>query len=192
MDAGGHDEDHGCVGFWFVSFVWGWLTLLPHALGASAPKVENKVLRRSGLALFALGLATEVMADFQKFFFKRNHKGFCDVGLWSVSQHPNWFGNLCLWSGITLYNAPGLSPVKLALAAVSPVFLGRCLAPGPRDRRRPWASQARTARTRASPRIWRPPLFMRVDAVAALASGLVAGWGPGARHLGPASTAPPA
>ena len=23
----------GCVGFWFVSFVWGWLTLLPHALG---------------------------------------------------------------------------------------------------------------------------------------------------------------
>ena len=27
----------GCVGFWFVSFVWGWLTLLPHALGASAP-----------------------------------------------------------------------------------------------------------------------------------------------------------
>ena len=95
------------MGFWFVSFVWGWLTLLPHALGASAPKVENKVLRRSGLALFALGLATEVMADFQKFFFKRNHKGFCDVGLWSVSQHPNWFGNLCLWSGITLIQRAG-------------------------------------------------------------------------------------
>ena len=110
----------GCVGFWFVSFVWGWLTLLPHALGASAPKVENKVLRRSGMALFALGLATEVMADFQKFFFKKNHKGFCDVGLWSVSQHPNWFGNLCLWSGITLYNRHRYRKMQEAQARAQP------------------------------------------------------------------------
>ena len=174
----------GCVGFWFVSFVWGWLTLLPHALGASAPKVENKVLRRSGLALFALGLATEVMADFQKFFFKKNHKGFCDVGLWSVSQHPNWFGNLCLWSGITLYNAPGLSPVKLALACVSPVFLGALFGAQASGSLTP-AVELSQARYGSDPRfaayLENTPLFMpRVDKwLAALASGLVGkGWGP--------------
>lgn len=115
----------GCVGFWFVSFLWGSVVFLPHALGAGVTKeAGGKVLRRSGLALFGLGLATEVLADFQKYSFKRNHKGFCDVGLWAVSQHPNWFGNLCLWSGVFLYNAPGLSLPRLGLAALSPVFLG--------------------------------------------------------------------
>ncbi len=81
--------------------------------------------RRAGVAAFALGLATEVLADAQKFLFKRSNPGaLCDVGVWGVSQHPNWFGNLCLWSGVFLYNAPGLAPVKLALGALSPLSLG--------------------------------------------------------------------
>mmetsp|Transcript_27267 Transcript_27267/g.81777 ORF Transcript_27267/g.81777 Transcript_27267/m.81777 type:complete len:297 (-) Transcript_27267:22-912(-) len=117
----------GCVGFWGISFLWGWLTLLPHALGAEAGAVKSAgraaALRRGGAALFGLGLATEVVADAQKFLFKKSHSGFCDVGVWSASQHPNWWGNLSLWSGIFLYNAPGLSGPKLALAAASPAFL---------------------------------------------------------------------
>ena len=39
-------------------FCLGLVDITPARAGASAPKVENKVLRRSGLALFALGLAT--------------------------------------------------------------------------------------------------------------------------------------
>ena len=118
----------GCVGFWTISWAWGFLTMLPHALGATAASTSTttaKFARRAGVAAFALGLATEVLADAQKFLFKRSNPGaLCDVGVWGVSQHPNWFGNLCLWSGVFLYNAPGLAPAKLALSALSPLSLG--------------------------------------------------------------------
>ena len=116
----------GCVAFWAFSFAWGVLTSLPHVLGASAgnPGASGPALRRAGAALFAVGLLTEVVADAQKFAFKRANPGkFCDVGVWAASQHPNWFGNLLLWSGISLFNAPGLAPASLALAALSPLSL---------------------------------------------------------------------
>ena len=66
--------------------------------------------------MYTLGIATESMADLQKWNFKSSHPGsFCDVGLWSVSQHPNFFGNLLLWSGIFLMNASSLvEPTTLA------------------------------------------------------------------------------
>jgi len=118
----------GCASFWTVSFAWCWLTLLPHALGGADSK-RGPWLRRGGAALFALGLATEVLADAQKFYFKRSgNKGFCDVGLWATSQHPNWFGNLALWTGVLVYNAPGMSLKRFAFAAVSPLALGALFA----------------------------------------------------------------
>ena len=59
--------------------------------------------------MFVVGLLTETTADLQKLFFKRLNPGqFCNVGLWSVSQHPNFFGNLLLWAGIYVLNAPAL------------------------------------------------------------------------------------
>lgn len=66
----------------------------------------------------------------QKWRFKQNptNRGkFCDVGLWAVTQHPNYFGNLCLWSAIWLVNAPTLAanaPLALLASALSPAFLG--------------------------------------------------------------------
>lgn len=50
----------------------------------------------------------EAASDLQKSIFKRSNPGgaFCDAGLWRYSQHPNWFGNLMLWSGIFIMNAP--------------------------------------------------------------------------------------
>mmetsp|Transcript_25535 Transcript_25535/g.59315 ORF Transcript_25535/g.59315 Transcript_25535/m.59315 type:complete len:143 (+) Transcript_25535:315-743(+) len=59
--------------------------------------------------MYAVGILTETTADLQKYAFKASHPGqFCNVGLWSISQHPNFFGNLLLWSGIFCMNAPAL------------------------------------------------------------------------------------
>ena len=82
----------------------------------------------AGVALFAFGLAWEVVADYQKYSFKADpaNKGkFCNVGLWQYSQQPNYFGNLCLWGGILLINAPTLvhRPLRLRLALLSPAFM---------------------------------------------------------------------
>ena len=97
------------AGFWFVSALWGIVCSLPHTLGTTSSDPGNPIALISGTVLFSLGLITETMADLQKWSFKQANPGkFCDVGLWSVSQHPNYFGNLMLWSGVLLMNAPSL------------------------------------------------------------------------------------
>jgi len=98
-----------CAGFWTYSALWGVFCSLPHSLGMSSKLVGNPLALKVGAAIFGAGLFTEVLADYQKWMFKQTNPGqFCDVGLWSISQHPNWFGNLVLWAGIFVMNAPAL------------------------------------------------------------------------------------
>lgn len=99
----------GTAGFWIASALWGIVCSLPHALGTTSSDPGNPVVLAAGMTLFSLGLVTETLADVQKWSFKQANPGkFCDVGLWSVSQRPNYFGNLLLWGGILLMNAPSL------------------------------------------------------------------------------------
>jgi steroid 5-alpha reductase family enzyme len=64
------------------------------------------------IALF--GLIIEAIADFQKGKFKADPKNkgrICDIGLWSKSRHPNYFGEMVFWIGIstfTLHKAESL------------------------------------------------------------------------------------
>lgn len=56
----------------------------------------------AGLGIFALGFGLEVLADWQKSQFKANpdNKGkFINEGLWSLSRHPNYFGEMMLVGG---------------------------------------------------------------------------------------------
>jgi len=103
----------GAFQFWFVTFVWNVFCSMPYLLGIcnsgeSGIGCANVVLKAGG-ALYALGLGIETIADVQKYLFKRANPGkFCKVGLWGVSQHPNYLGNLILWFGILVMNAPWL------------------------------------------------------------------------------------
>jgi len=103
----------GAVGFWAVSFIWGLVCSLPHTLGSTMTSVPNvsqsSVPLVVGSLIYALGLATETVSDLQKWNFKQSNPGiFCDTGLWAISQHPNFFGNLLVWSGILIMNLNGL------------------------------------------------------------------------------------
>lgn len=143
----------GTLSFWLISLVWGILCALPHTLGTSSSynvPVSSSPCGNIGITLFIIGLVIETLADLQKWFFKQSNPGkFCNIGLWSISQHPNFFGNLLLWFGIFLLNAPALiEPItaaasstttdtsllssigqslwryrRLALALISPLFL---------------------------------------------------------------------
>ena len=58
-----------------------------------------------GLALAALGLVFEAVADAQLARFRSQpaNRGFVmDRGLWRYSRHPNYFGEFCLWWGLGL------------------------------------------------------------------------------------------
>ena len=79
---------------------------LPHAIAAGVPVAGRPTFGRMtdilGLALYAVGLTVESAADYQKWTFKADpaNRGNSATQVWKISQHPNWFGNFCLWLGI--------------------------------------------------------------------------------------------
>jgi len=110
------------AGFWTFSVVWGIVCSLPHTLGAASRLPGSPFFLKFGALIAGTGLATETLADYQKWAFKNaGGTGFCQTGVWSWSQHPNWFGNLLLWTGVLMMNAPALvEPLpKVAAAAAA-------------------------------------------------------------------------
>lgn len=82
-----------------------------------------------GVALWAVGFAIEVIADEQKRRFRAdpaNHGRFITSGLWAWSQHPNYFGEITLWTGVLVIALPLLSGWGW-LAVVSPLFVALLL-----------------------------------------------------------------
>ena len=133
----------GTISFWVFSLMWGILCSLPHTLGSTSSSSGLPIATIAGSILYVIGIVLETTADYQKWMFKAENTGFCNVGLWSTSQHPNWFGNLLIWAGILIMNAPALVDAsavvaaaekasffeivwryrRLALACLSPVFM---------------------------------------------------------------------
>jgi len=78
-----------------------------------------------GVILWTAGFCLEVVADRQKSVFNANpaNEGkWIDEGLWSLSRHPNYLGEIMLWSGIALFGVPCFSGME-GLAWVSPIFV---------------------------------------------------------------------
>ncbi len=78
-----------------------------------------------GAAMWVTGFLTEVVADFQKSRFRSdpgNSTTFITSGLWAWSRHPNYFGEILLWVGISLMSIPLLGGWRWA-ALISPVFV---------------------------------------------------------------------
>lgn len=103
------------------------------ALTASAALIAITTVNRKELDLFAIfgfliwliGFAIEVAADSQKSSFNADPKNkgkFIETGLWSRSRHPNYFGEIALWIGITIITLPVLQGWQW-IALISPVFV---------------------------------------------------------------------
>ncbi len=78
-----------------------------------------------GAAVWVIGITFETVADAQKSAFKKDpdNKGdFIDVGLWRWSRHPNYFGEITLWTGILIMAIPVLSGLSW-LVVISPIFV---------------------------------------------------------------------
>ena len=77
-----------------------------------------------GFALFIIGFSIEIIADRQKTEFRsieENKDKFISSGLWSKSQHPNYFGEILLWSAIAVMSFSSLSGTQY-LTMISPIF----------------------------------------------------------------------
>ena len=75
--------------------------------------------------MWVTGFVIEVIADRQKSRFRAdpaNVGRFICIGLWARSRHPNYFGEIVLWSGITMMAVPYLSGSQW-IVVVSPLFV---------------------------------------------------------------------
>ena len=64
------------------------------------------------------------MTDHQKTQFKANpaNEGkFINEGLWTKSRHPNYFGEIVLWLGISVMSVSVMSGMQY-VSLISPVF----------------------------------------------------------------------
>jgi steroid 5-alpha reductase family enzyme len=78
-----------------------------------------------GGILWLAGFAIEIVADHQKSSFRKdpgNKDKFIHHGLWAWSRHPNYFGEILLWTGIATAASPMLEGWRLA-TLISPVFV---------------------------------------------------------------------
>jgi steroid 5-alpha reductase family enzyme len=86
-----------CAIAWFVS--------LPVQIGQIGGEGSPGSLAFIGIAVFALGFGFEAVGDWQLARFKRNaaNRGrLMTEGLWSLTRHPNYFGDAAVWTGLTL------------------------------------------------------------------------------------------
>ena len=120
--------------FWWFLFTWtlgGLWVFVTMCAGLAAITSGKNVdlfshpLDIIGLSLWVVGFVTEVIADNQKSRFRSNPENannFINEGLWKRSRHPNYFGEITLWLGITLMAIPVLVGLQL-ITLISPIFV---------------------------------------------------------------------
>tara|TARA_B100000579_G_scaffold275955_3_gene228175 strand:- start:2002 stop:2874 length:873 start_codon:yes stop_codon:yes gene_type:complete len=76
-----------------------------------------------GSAIWLFGFIFEIVADYQKSYFNKFNKGkFISSGLWSMSRHPNYFGEFMLWLGITIASIGYIDNYKY-IVFLTPIFI---------------------------------------------------------------------
>ena len=111
---------------WTIGGCWVFITM---AAGLAAITSNTTVAlgwpALIGTLLWITGFSIEIIADKQKRDFKKDtskEKEFITNGLWAWSRHPNYFGEIMLWVGVTLIAYPVLSGWQLC-TLISPIFV---------------------------------------------------------------------
>jgi steroid 5-alpha reductase family enzyme len=113
---------------WTLQGLWVFLTLSCALAAMTSTTTAERPLggfAALGGAMWLVGFGFEAVADHQKRVFRRDpaHQGrFITTGLWAWSQHPNYFGEILLWTGIAVIAVPALSGPQYA-TLLSPVFV---------------------------------------------------------------------
>mmetsp|Transcript_11722 Transcript_11722/g.37175 ORF Transcript_11722/g.37175 Transcript_11722/m.37175 type:complete len:332 (-) Transcript_11722:661-1656(-) len=114
---------------WLLQALWisftagaGWAAL--SGVRATSQAVEIGLVV-GGMVVWLVGFGSEAVADAQKKAFRRDssNKGrFITTGLWSVSRHPNYAGEITLWLGIAIASVPYLRGAQF-VTLISPLFV---------------------------------------------------------------------
>ena len=109
---------------WTLQGFWVFMCTLPAVTAFASESKPLDVFLILGTLLWVFGFFIEVIADRQKSAFNqdpKNHGKFISTGLWSLSRHPNYVGEVLLWTGISLISFPILEGYQY-MVLLSPLF----------------------------------------------------------------------
>ncbi|KAJ9114140.1 hypothetical protein QFC20_001656 [Naganishia adeliensis] len=118
-------------GGWLGQATWITLTGLPVYLTNSIPRSAQPRLGLAdliGLSIWLGGFALEVTADRQKSAWrerkqaKKHDEAFIKDGVWSWSRHPNYAGEITLWTGLSVIGSNALFSASTGATAFLPSY----------------------------------------------------------------------
>ena len=122
--------------FWQFLYIWtmggAWVFITMAAGLAAITSMTQRplgIFAIAGVFLWLVGFSIEVVADRQKTKFRQlpgNADYFITSGLWAYSRHPNYFGEILLWLGITVIALPTLVGWQY-VTLISPIFVALLL-----------------------------------------------------------------
>ena len=122
--------------FWQFLYIWtmggAWVFITMAAGLAAITSMTQRplgIFAIAGVFLWLVGFSIEVVADRQKTKFRQlpeNADHFISSGLWAYSRHPNYFGEILLWLGITVIALPTLVGWQY-VTLISPIFVALLL-----------------------------------------------------------------
>lgn len=112
---------------WTLQGLWVFLTMSVVVVinSQSGPSPDLSIWDGMGMALWLIGFSIEVVADTQKTVFnsKPDNQGrWINEGLWARSRHPNYLGEILLWTGVALFGVSCFEGLEM-VAWASPVFV---------------------------------------------------------------------
>lgn len=106
--------------------MWVSLTLAAALAAVTAPERRGlDPFLFAGLGVWVIGFALEAVADWRKSRFRANpaNKGaFVNTGLWAISRHSNYLGEIMIWVAVALIAAPVLEGTQY-VTLISPLFV---------------------------------------------------------------------
>jgi steroid 5-alpha reductase family enzyme len=112
---------------WTLQGLWVFLTLSAVIVinSQSTPAPPIGIWDYIGIFVWCIGFGIEVVADNQKTQFnsKPENKGkWISEGLWSRTRHPNYLGEILLWTGISFFGISCFTGLE-KVAWISPIFV---------------------------------------------------------------------
>jgi len=114
------------LSFWLLQGVSVWIIMLASTVSFGISDIQFSKIHILGIAVWFIGLLIESVADYQKFKFKNNPENrgqWTDVGLWSRSRHPNYFGEMLIWVGIFIYSSIYSTLPYILIEIISPIYI---------------------------------------------------------------------
>ena len=117
---------------WMSGAAWCWINFF--SIWVCARRREDgetslTFLDCLGFAVFLAGFVIEVVSDIQKWSFNAStasgkQRSWIAIGLWKWSRHPNYVGEIMVWTGLSISCLPrNVSFVQdIVLIAITPVW----------------------------------------------------------------------